>query len=70
MVSLYFLANDRLEKNNKVTGYQLRHPTPQRNLTNSKEKSKILITMQKHAYYRFFQKEIIIKIRRSEDGPK
>ena len=43
---------------------------PQRNLTNSKEKSKILITMQKHAYYRFFQKEIIIKIRRSEDGPK
>ena len=40
------------------------------NLTNSKEKSKILITMQKHAYYRFFQKEIIIKIRRSEDGPK
>ena len=44
--------------------------TPQRNLTNSKEKSKILITMQKHAYYRFFQKEIIIKIRRSEDGPK
>lgn len=46
------------------------HPTPQRNLTNSKEKSKILITMQKHAYYRFFQKEIIIKIRRSEDGPK
>lgn len=70
MVSLYFLDNDRLEKNNKVTGYQLRHPTPQRNLTNSKEKSKILITMQKHAYYRFFQKEIIIKIRRSEDGPK
>ena len=70
MVSLYFLDNDRLEKNNKVTGYQLRHSTPQRNLTNSREKSKILITMQKHAYYRFFQKEIIIKIRRSEDGPK
>ena len=65
VVSLYdyhSAITDRLEKNNKVTGYQLRHPTPQRNLTNSKEKSKILITMQKHAYYRFFQKEIIIKI--------
>ena len=28
MVSLYFLGNDRLEKNNKVAGYQLLHPTP------------------------------------------
>ena len=27
MVSLYFLENDRLEKNNKVAGYQLLHPT-------------------------------------------
>ena len=28
MVSLYFLDNDRLEKNNIVAGYQLLHPTP------------------------------------------
>ena len=28
MVSRYFLGNDRLEKNNKVAGYQLLHPTP------------------------------------------
>ena len=28
MVSRYFLDNDRLEKNNKVAGYQLLHPTP------------------------------------------
>ena len=28
MVSRYFLDNDRLAKNNKVAGYQLRHPTP------------------------------------------
>jgi len=28
LVSRYFLGNDRLEKNNKVAGYQLRHSTP------------------------------------------
>ena len=28
MVSRYFLGNDRLEKNNKVAGYQLRHSPP------------------------------------------
>ena len=28
MVSLYFLENDRLEKNNKVAGYQLLPPIP------------------------------------------
>ena len=28
MVSLHFLDNDRLAKNNKVAGYQLLHPTP------------------------------------------
>ena len=28
MASLHFLGNDRLAKNNKVAGYQLRHPTP------------------------------------------
>ena len=28
MVSLYFVDNDRLEKNNKVAGYQLLPPPP------------------------------------------
>jgi hypothetical protein len=67
LVSRYFPDIDRLKK---IKLRDTNYVTPQRNLTNSKEKSKILITMQKHAYYRFFQKEIIIKIRRSEDGPK